>query len=612
MKTRCLHIKNLSVKQLFVIAFLFIALMPIMVFGQLSSVKLLELSEINVSSVGFNTEASEIGVAYVGNNLMFSAYSDRHIKRAVAGNSEKVFYTLFTIPTNKEGVVIPGSVRKQITDLNSGFHEGPAAFSPKTGELFVTLSNSVNIDVEENGIIVKRQKMRLRIVTFKNENGKWVQHEEMPFNDKVYSVGHPSLTPSGDTLFFTSDLPFVSKGGTDIFMVTRKNGEWSFPTPLSDKINTTGNEMFPFYHPSGLLFFASNNQENRKGGLDLYVSDFTDGNFSSPKPIDALNTPYDDFGLIVNESGQSGYFVSNRPGDKGDDDIYHVTINQVFEDLDGLVLNEYSGEPLSGADIEIFNCDGISIASGKSLDDGVFKIRVRKNDCYAATVRLTGFQTVNEKITANENNQLKLKPDRELNLLVVDYDSKKPVPMAIVKIKGQQLNPDKDGKYVFLPGNEPEIDVSVTSPNYLSQNLKVPMKENKTLKTVYLMKMELNKTFVLDNIYYDLDKWDILASSKVELDKLVAIMLENPSIRVELGSHTDSRGSDQYNMTLSQRRSESAVAYIVSKGVPKSRIVAKGYGETKLINRCKNGVKCSDDEHRVNRRTEFKIIGFVK
>jgi outer membrane protein OmpA-like peptidoglycan-associated protein len=127
---------------------------------------------------------------------------------------------------------------------------------------------------------------------------------------------------------------------------------------------------------------------------------------------------------------------------------------------------------------------------------------------------------------------------------------------------------------------------------------------------VKLMKKELNRTFTLENIYYDLNRWEILPASAAELDKLVAVMRDNPTLSVELGSHTDSRGSDAYNLRLSQQRSESAVAWIIQNGIPADRITARGYGETQLVNQCANGVTCPDEEHRKNRRTEFKITGF--
>jgi outer membrane protein OmpA-like peptidoglycan-associated protein len=127
-----------------------------------------------------------------------------------------------------------------------------------------------------------------------------------------------------------------------------------------------------------------------------------------------------------------------------------------------------------------------------------------------------------------------------------------------------------------------------------------------------MYKKEMDKTFVLKDIYYDFDKWNILPESEIELNKLIQIMRDNPDLKVELGSHTDARGRDDYNKILSQKRSESAVAYIISRNIDKSRLVAKGYGETQLINHCGNGVECSDSEHRQNRRTEFKIIDYLK
>src|SRR5262249_19147267 len=143
-----------------------------------------------------------------------------------------------------------------------------------------------------------------------------------------------------------------------------------------------------------------------------------------------------------------------------------------------------------------------------------------------------------------------------------------------------------------------------TKGKKVSENMHVELK-------LELEKIIINKPIVLENIYYDLDKWDIRPDAAAGLDKLVNIMKENPDIKVELGSHTDSRADDKYNMKLSQKRAESAVNYIVTHGISKDRITAKGYGESMLINRCKNGVKCSEEEHQQNRRTEFKVTGFV-
>ena len=125
-------------------------------------------------------------------------------------------------------------------------------------------------------------------------------------------------------------------------------------------------------------------------------------------------------------------------------------------------------------------------------------------------------------------------------------------------------------------------------------------------------KIEIDKPIVLKNIYYDFDKSFIRTDAMPDLDKVVQIMNDNPDIIVELGSHTDSRGSDDYNIALSQRRADAAIAYIISKGIDKNRIKAKGYGETQHLNECSNGVECSEEAHQLNRRTEFKVTGFIK
>lgn len=145
------------------------------------------------------------------------------------------------------------------------------------------------------------------------------------------------------------------------------------------------------------------------------------------------------------------------------------------------------------------------------------------------------------------------------------------------------------------------------------QNISTPQRDTQEIEaTMYMQKMQVDVSFKIENIYYDLNKWFIRPDAAKELDKLATILKDNPQIVVELGSHTDCRASNEYNLNLSQKRAESAVEYIITKGkIPSSRITAKGYGETKLINRCADGVQCSEDEHQQNRRTEVRITGIL-
>jgi outer membrane protein OmpA-like peptidoglycan-associated protein len=213
--------------------------------------------------------------------------------------------------------------------------------------------------------------------------------------------------------------------------------------------------------------------------------------------------------------------------------------------------------------------------------------------------------------------ELRLKRKSKYELLVLDVDDNMPLSNAVIVCGSQpQWFTGINGKASPEFPAEGFCNFRITKDGYLDQTLRVDATKftpgADRVDTVWLFKKDIGRTFVLDNIYYDFDKWDILPESEIELHKLIKIMNDNPTLKVELGSHTDSRGSDSYNEWLSQKRSDSAVGYIINNGISKDRIIAKGYGEYQLVNHCSNGVRCTDAEHRKNRRTEFKIIGFLE
>lgn len=566
--------------------------------------------DIEIIYEKINTDASEIGPAFVQNRLWYSAFSDKDIRRSKSGQTDKVFYKQFYSETDNNGY-IANNERIQLTDFDTPFHEGPAFYAPETGELFLTLSNFIDVELEVDGLIVKRKRMRLRLVLAQLTDNKWKISEEMPFNDPVYSVGHPSATTTADTIFFTSDIPENNSGETDIYMAIRSNGKWGVPVNLGANVNSPSKEMFPFYHKSGMLIFASN-RSGGQGGLDLYYSIIGENGFSAAQPIKQLNSSADDFGLIVHDNSKLGYFVSNRLGFDADDNIFRVEFNEKQIAINGKVIDKLTNEPIDGANVMLTDCNNNMVAKNKSSIDGTFVFENLLPRCYKIEASKE-YYTKNEVLVPNSyKTELQLTPEKELEVVIVDFDNRMPVPGAIISTKpNHSVNLNSDAIFYTRIENQPAINLETRAEGYLNQTKQINTNfEGFKRDTIFMMKRELNRTFVLENIYYDLDKWDILPESEIELDKLVEILKENPTVVVELGSHTDSRGSDNYNLVLSQRRSNSAVAYIVSKGIPKSNIVAKGYGETMLINHCKNGVWCSDNDHRTNRRTEFKILSW--
>lgn len=507
---------------------LLLGVLPIVLTAQ-NNCDFLKGVEIKIDKTELNTANSDFGPAIVNDELWFSAFTAEELELLKDGKKKNIYYNLFQSKLDENGNVTGSSVM-ELEELSEGYHAGPVSYCAQTKELFVTLSNFDKPEVRN--IVFQKANIRLKIIIVKEVNGEWQLVEELPFNNPTYSVGHPAISSTGDTLFFVSDNPELSTGKIDIFMSVRQDGKWGEVKNVGSKINTVGDEMFPFLFKNNILIFASNGRRAEKPDLDLYYSCLTEDGFSDPQSIDALNSDMDDFSLVIHDNEEVGYFSSGRDGlaaEIKEDDIFRIEFIREYK-LELAVLDRETMKPVANPYIA-FDDNRAGI-----LHESIVRRPLDKNSTIMATVKVAGYMDASKSITTVGK------------------------PFGIIR------------------------------------------------DTVLVDKFEVEKVFVLDNIHYDFDKWDILPVSEIELDKLVGIMNDNPKMKVELRSHTDSRGTDSYNELLSQKRSDSAVAYIVKKGIDKSRIVANGCGESMLVNRCDDGVSCSDAEHRENRRTDFKII----
>ncbi|QHL88542.1 OmpA family protein [Nibribacter ruber] len=402
---------------------------------------------------------------------------------------------------------------------------------------------------------------RLELYISKKEGEIWSEPEPFPFNNPgQYSVGHPALSITGDTLYFASDMP-GTLGSTDIFYtvkqlnsITTRNSKgeevvevhtfWSKPVNAGNVINTPGRELFPTVDAlTGRLFFSSDGHQGM-GGLDVFSAEGAGDAWSNVQNMKyPLNSSADDFSILF-EKKDAGFISSNRESMDGSDDIY--TFN-------------YFPQPckLAGKTFEkVQESPGVF----KELPVGNVKVALYK----------IGDTTA-----------------------VVTYS-------------------DANGNFSFDIFDGTKYNIKATKVNYLTRSAIITPECESIVDMVrlglVLNRDAINKPILVENIYYDLDKHDIRPDAALELDKLVQTLIDNPNIKIELSSHTDSRQTDAYNNLLSQRRAQAAVNYIVSKGIAADRLVAKGYGETRLLNRCKDGVSCSEEEHQLNRRTEFKIL----
>lgn len=527
--------------------------------------------------------------------------------------------------------------------VNTRFHEGPLCFSPDNKTVFFTRNNI------SKGKNRRDQKGIQNLKLFKSTidaEGKWLNEEVLNFNSTEYSVGHPSISTDGKTLYFASDMP-GGFGGADIYKVNlNPDGTYGQPVNMGKEINTEGQEMFPWISSDGNLFFSSNGHVGL-GGLDVFVM-LADKNGAFGKMMNVgkpLNSQNDDFAFTMNPDNKTGYFSSNREGGKGDDDIYSYTLLKPFKtslSVQGIITDLRTKEILPGATVNLTDDKGKIIQTVTADEKGTYSFDVEPELNYKVEATKDTyfnnsgtFTTINldptlEVITKDLN--LEKDPGLSLYALITDKKSGLPLEGVILTLidnitgekttyttgaSGDFRKPladkkiDNQGSYNFIVQKEGYFTKTVTYNTKFNKPGQYNVHEALDLSLDAEVK-DLSELVKINPINFDLNKFNIRADAAKELDKIVEIMNKYPNMVVELGSHTDCRASIKYNETLSDKRAKASAAYIKAKITNPSRIYGKGYGESRLLNDCgcEGNVKstCSEEEHQLNRRTEFKVI----
>ena len=518
----------------------------------LEYMQLLRRDSVNyeIRNLSLNTHGSEMGPAFYKDQFVFSSTSIENNSGAIYKWNDLPYLHLYSakIDSISGNLTIPEPFAPK---LKTAYHDGPVSFDQENDIIYFTRNNFVKGKASKS----KAGEVNLKIFVGKLEGDEWKLTNGFSYNSNEYSVGHPSIDKNGTILYFASDMP-GGYGQSDIYTSEHSNGQWSKPLNLGPKINTEGNEFFPFTSNDGILYFASDGHGGL-GGLDLYFSVPESGIFTTTQNMGfPVNSPKDDFGLALDSTGMKGYFSSNRSQGKGDDDLYFLKINRVPVFIRGVIKDFGTRDVLADATVSVIDEDGKTILTTITRADGQFGFEVNKGQQYIVSVTKE-FYLENESQVAT----LSLRHNDEVT------------------------------SEIFLEQEIEETADNAPAPINMEEEDGVPL-----------------QVVELEYINYDLDKSVIRKDAAAILDKLIAYMIEFPDLEFRIESHTDSRGSDEYNMKLSEKRALAANDYIISKGIDSNRLRHIGHGETRLLNNCGNGIVCDEPQHEVNRRSIVKVV----
>ena len=498
-----------------------------------------------VEQVNFNTELQDFSPSFLGERVVISSNRKSSTGDYIHDWNNQPFLDLYVVDNAKSD---NPTIEKFSKNINTPYHESSSVFTESGDEMYFTRNNyskKTKLKRDEAGTT------KLKLYHSYKRGGVWSIPEELPFNSDEYSTAHPALSPDGETLYFASDMP-GTKGLSDIWMSTiNEDGTYGTPVNLGSEINTEGRETFPFISSDNKLFYATDGHIGL-GGLDVFVTQLSDdgkvgASYNVGKPV---NSSADDFGLILSESRGTGYFSSNRASGLGNDDIYSFTrdrkiLTNCAQNIVGTTRDVKTDEILPQTTVTLRDKVNQVVATVTSDDLGKFTFSdVKCSETYVVRGAKDNYEPHEVILTTSSD-------------------------------VGGIINRDvylKPGAQLVIGG-------------------------------------DLSNILDLNPIYFDFDKSNIRPDAALELEKVIAVMQQYPTLKIDVRSHTDSRAPDAYNLKLSQRRNVSTVRYIVQQGgINASRLTGRGYGETQLTNACANGIECSEEEHQLNRRSEFIIM----
>lgn len=610
-----------------------------------------------------NSQGLDFSPTFFQDGIVFISTNTAGLKKM---KDERLKLSTMSILRSRRGtegaLAAPEPFSKEIT---SKYHEGPVCFDRTTEHIY--FSSNVHKKGQAKKAKDGTQKMKLYVSAKTGE--AWGEPAPLPFNTDEYDDCHPALSIDGDKLFFASNRP-GGFGGMDLYVAFKLGDTWSEPVNLGPKVNTNGNEAFPFLHADNTLYFASDGRPGQ-GKLDLFYT-FPDGSdWMAPVNLGApFNTKNDDLGLIVDLDKINGYYSSDGNGGKGGDDVFsfHVengTLDDYLlqnrrvpeQELEVLttVLSAEDNSPMSGATVRILNIEQSNVVGrdsfgnlislqniggqdvmkvvpseigpvGTTDDEGHFSAKLKPAK-YTILVGKPGFQTqqviktIAQAGTEVVVNLEKAQDKVRWNATLFNDLTNAPLAGATLVLKNEAtgkeetVTTDADGNVDYYLEKNAAYSVGIQQNGRSLGSTKVNTAdwkdENAGKMTLNIASAPIAAGTVIElpNIYYNYNDGSLRPDARKDLDLVAAILQQYPSMVVELASHTDSRGTSEYNLELSQRRADNVAEYLVNrKHVDKSRLKPVGYGENAIRNQCKEGVQCSEKDHSRNRRTEIRVL----
>lgn len=491
------------------------------------------------------------------------------------------------------------TVERLTRAAKSKLHEGPATINSSQDTIYFTRNAPYQ---KSTG---KKNTSKLMLYMADLRDFKWKNVRPLPFNIPEYSMGHPALSPDNKKLYFVSDRP-GGKGGLDIWVANITRGVFSNPENVQE-INTAKDEMFPFVATNGDLYYSTDGLPGL-GGLDIYRATPHHGKFVYITNLGyPMNSQADDFGITWNHSMTKGFMSSNRKRGNLDDDIYAFEKN--CRSVTVFVFDGITKAPLGATEVMLSGQKMVTDSTGRfqaCLVPGGHQYSVEKE----------GYESYHTT-SSQQFVEIPLMPLHfDLAGTVHHKQDGKAMENVIITLLNlttnttQKFTTSKNGTYQFALMPNESYKVVAAKKNcgsFTIDKSTIGLNLSQTLRADFEL-LCTGDIIKIENIFYDFNKYNIRPDAAIELDKLAALMIQYPDMRIELRSHTDSRSSATYNMQLSAKRAEAAVQYLQGHGIVASRLRAHGYGESLPLNACVDGVKCSEEEYQVNRRTEFKIL----